>query len=32
MNTIVQEAIDNALQSSEKMLEEYETRTRAFIT
>ena len=32
MNAIVQEAIDNALLSSEKMLDEYETRTKAFIT
>ena len=32
MNTIVQESIDNAVLSSEKMLDEYETRTKAFIT
>ncbi len=32
MNGIVQESIDNALTSSEKMLDEYETRTRAFIS
>ncbi len=32
MNAIVQESIDNALTSSEKMLDEYETRTKAFIS
>jgi Fic family protein len=32
MNSIVQEAIDNALSSSEKMVDEHETRTRAFIS
>jgi Fic family protein len=32
MNSIVQESIDNALTSSEKLLDEYETRTRAFIS
>jgi Fic family protein len=32
MNSIVQESIENALLSSEKMLDEYETRTRAFIS
>lgn len=32
MNSIVQESIDNALMSSEKLLDEHETRTRAFIT
>lgn len=32
MNSIVQEAIDNALLSSEKMLDEHETKTKAFIS
>jgi Fic family protein len=32
MNQIVQEAIDNALASAEKVLDEYETKTRAFIS
>lgn len=32
MNSIVQEAIDNAVASAEKVLDEYETRTRAFIS
>ncbi len=32
MNQIVGEAIDNALMSTEKMLDEYETKTRAFIS
>jgi Fic family protein len=32
MNQIVAESIENALQSSEKMLDEYETKTRAFIS
>jgi hypothetical protein len=32
MNQIVQESIDNALASSEKVLDEYETKTKAFIS
>lgn len=32
MNAIVQESIDNALASAEKVLDEYETRTRAFVS
>lgn len=32
MNQIVGEAIDNALMSTEKLLDEYETKTRAFIS
>ena len=32
MNTIVQEAIDNAVASAEKVLDEYETKTKAFIS
>jgi type II secretory pathway predicted ATPase ExeA len=32
MNNIVHDAMDNALQSSEKILDEYETGSRAFIT
>ncbi len=32
MNSIVQESIDNALASAEKVLDEYETKTKAFIS
>ncbi len=32
MSSIIQESIDNALQSAEKALDEYETRTRAFVS
>jgi Fic family protein len=32
MNSIVQESIDNALSSAEKVLDEYETKTKAFIS
>ena len=32
MNTIIQQAIDESLMSCEKMLDEYATRTRAFIS
>jgi Fic family protein len=32
MNSIVQESIDNAVASAEKVLDEYETKTKAFIS